>query len=92
MKQQSLTTEFVEYIPEELKQGILYVSERFEIAIHLCACGECNNKTVTPFGGNLNAWTYTNNKEKITLRPSIGNWQFPCKSHYHITENIIEWC
>jgi hypothetical protein len=91
MRHDTLTTEFVEYIPETLQPGILYVSEKYETAIHLCACGECKNKTVTPFG-SPNGWTMTKNENKITLRPSIGNWQFPCKSHYHITDNKVEWC
>ena len=29
----------VHYMPKDLKPGILYVSEEFNIAIHLCACG-----------------------------------------------------
>jgi hypothetical protein len=93
MRYESLTPEFVEFMPEELKPGILYVSERFETAIHLCACGECGKKTVTPWGSwNPHAWTLTNNAGTITLSPSIGNWQFPCKAHYHITENRVVWC
>jgi len=26
-----------------------------------------------------------------TLRPSIGSWQLPCRSHYLITGGKIEW-
>ena len=28
---------------------------------------------------------------KVIIRPSIGSWDLPCKSHYHITHNRIEW-
>jgi hypothetical protein len=27
----------------------------------------------------------------VSLSPSIGNWQFPCRSHYWIRENAIVW-
>ena len=29
--------------------------------------------------------------QTITLRPSIGNFSIPYKSHYYITENKVEW-
>jgi hypothetical protein len=29
--------------------------------------------------------------EAVTLRPSIGNWDHPCRSHYLITRNKVEW-
>ena len=29
--------------------------------------------------------------QSITLRPSIGNFNINCKSHYFITENRVEW-
>lgn len=29
--------------------------------------------------------------ETITLYPSIGNWSFPCQSHYWITNNKVRW-
>lgn len=39
--------QFVGYMPDEFKQGILYISMRGKIVIHLCACG-CGEKVVTP--------------------------------------------
>lgn len=89
MRHETLTPEFVECIPDELQEGVLYVSEKYETAIHLCACG-CGNQTVTPTGGNR--WIITISNGNVTLNPSIGNWQFPCKSHYFIRENRVEWC
>ena len=42
-----LRHEFVEFIPDELEHGIIYISIRFATASHLCCCG-CGNKVVTP--------------------------------------------
>ena len=36
-------------------------------------------------------WSFKETNNKPTLYPSIGNWQIPCKSHYWITDGIIEW-
>lgn len=88
-----LKPEFVKYVPKELVQGVLYVSEEFGTAIHLCACGTCGEKTVTPFHNEATGWKYTRDAEdRITLHPSIGNFQMPCKSHYWLRENRIVWC
>jgi len=84
---------FVDHVPRELEQGVLYVSEKYETAIHLCACGKCGWKTVTPFHDGSTGWNYTRTADdKITLSPSIGNQQFPCKSHYFIQANKVVWC
>lgn len=83
---------FVETIPKDLEDGILYISRKFEIAIHLCACG-CKEKTVTPIGGPHGGWALTEIEGKITLRPSIGNFkgENPYHAHYYITNNKIQW-
>jgi len=78
----------VHYMPENLKPGILYVSEEFDIAIHLCACG-CGSKVKTPLG--VTEWSVKKTKTGPTLRPSIGNWQQPCRSHYWITDGKVVW-
>jgi hypothetical protein len=82
--------EYVEQMPDKLEDGVLYISDKYEIAIHLCACG-CGGKTVTPLG--VGEWTLTKAGELVTLRPSIGNWagEKPYHAHYYITENKIEW-
>jgi hypothetical protein len=91
MKIDFLIPKFVEFIPEPplMEDGILYISRAFQIAIHRCACG-CGVQTVTPLGPG--DWTMTEKDGFVTLRPSIGNQQFPCKSHYLITDNKIQWC
>lgn len=91
MRHETLKPKFVEHIPEELQEGVIYVSRKFETAVHLCACGACGNQTVTPF--NQGGWSiHIENDKSVTLSPSIGNWQFPCKSHYFIRDNRVEWC
>ena len=79
---------FVRFIPENLEEGTLYISLEYGTAIHRCACG-CGEPTVTPL--NSNGWNLDIRANKVTLRPSIGNFQIACKSHYWITENKIIW-
>jgi hypothetical protein len=83
-----LETKFVKYIPDEIKEDVLYISYEFNTAIHLCACG-CKNKVVTPISPIQ--WCYTYNGESINLSPSIGNWNFDCKSHYWIKKSKVIW-
>src|SRR5580704_4620812 len=83
-----LKHEFVEFIPDELEQGTIYVSIRFATASHLCVCG-CRNKVVTPI--RPTDWTLIFDGKTISLEPSIGNWSFPCQSHYWVKNNCIRW-
>src|SRR6476620_5497878 len=78
----------IDHLPIHLEEGILYVSEEFEIAGHLCPCG-CGSKVITPLG--INEWSLSTHDEKPTLKPSIGNWQLPCQSHYWIDDGEILW-
>ncbi|MGH7285640.1 MAG: DUF6527 family protein [Polyangiaceae bacterium] len=75
-------------MPRQLEAGVVYVSEEFEVATHLCACG-CGNKVTTPLGPT--EWSFKENRGKPTLSPSIGNWQWPCRSHYWITAGKVSW-
>ena len=78
----------VQYMPKELKPRVLYVSEEFEIAMHLCPCG-CCSKVKTPLGPT--EWSVEQTKSGPSLRPSVGNWQQACQSHYWITRGEIIW-
>ena len=78
----------VEFMPMSLDAGILYVSEKYRVAAHLCPCG-CGSKIVTPLGPT--EWYFTEDDQKATLYPSMGNWQLPCRSHYWIVDGEIEW-
>lgn len=77
---------FVEYIPNSPVQDILYISIEYRTAVHLCICG-CGNKVVTPFSPT--DWELRFDGKTISLYPSIGNWNFECRSHYFITKNVI---
>ena len=77
---------FSEYIPDKaaMVEGEIYISREYETASHLCLCG-CGTLTVTPLGKG--EWALTEKDGKISLSPSIANYQLPCKSHYIITNN-----
>jgi hypothetical protein len=83
-----LKHEFVEYIPDHLKEGTIYVSLAFATAAHKCCCG-CGNTVITPLSPT--DWKLIFDGESISLDPSIGNWGFPCQSHYWIKRNKVRW-
>jgi hypothetical protein len=83
-----LAPKFVEAIPENLELGVLYVSMTYATAIHQCACG-CGREVVTPFSPT--DWKLSFDGENVTLEPSIGNWSFPCRSHYWIRGGKVRW-
>ncbi len=84
----NLTHEFVKTIPEQLKDGVIYVSINYATVIHKCCCG-CGNQVVTPLSPT--DWKLTFDGKTISLSPSIGNWSFPCQSHYWITNDEVRW-
>ena len=83
-----LTHKFVEFIPDALGDGVLYVSLAYGTAAHRCCCG-CGREVVTPL--TPTDWKLIFDGETVSLYPSIGNWNFPCRSHYWITHNRVEW-
>jgi hypothetical protein len=83
-----LAHEFVKSVPEKLENGVLYISMEYRTAIHNCCCG-CGEQVVTPFSPRL--WKMAFDGKTISLYPSIGNWSFPCRSHYWITSSEVEW-
>lgn len=83
-----LKHEFVEYIPNDLRDGTVYVSIAFATAAHKCCCG-CGDEVVTPLSPT--DWKLTFDGESISLDPSIGNWSFRCRSHYWIERNRVKW-
>lgn len=88
MKEIALRHEFVEYLPTELEKGTIYISMLFATAAHLCACG-CGQEVVTPICPT--DWQLLFDGVSVSLTPSIGNWGFPCQSHYWIRHNKIQW-
>lgn len=83
-----LSHKFVEFIPDALEAGILYVSVAHGTAVHRCCCG-CGSEVVTPL--TPTDWKVIFDGDTVSLYPSIGNWNFPCRSHYWITHNRVEW-
>lgn len=88
MREVALTHQWVEYIPNDLEDGVLYVSLSFATVVHKCCCG-CGREVVTPLSPT--DWRLTFDGETISLFPSIGNWSFPCQSHYWIECNTAQW-
>jgi hypothetical protein len=82
----TLQHKFVEFMPDILEDGVLYISIEYCTAIHKCICG-CGNEVVTPFSPT--DWQLTFDGKSISLSPSIGNWSFECQSHYFIKNNQI---
>lgn len=82
----TLQHKFVEAIPDNIEEGVIYVSLEYCTAIHKCVCG-CGNEVVTPISPT--DWKLTFDGESISLSPSIGNWNFECRSHYWVTNNKI---
>ena len=78
--------EFVEHIPEDLAEGVLYVSIPFGTVVHRCACG-CGEEVVTPLGPA--EWRLIYDGRTVSLAPSIGNWSFACRSHYWIERGRV---
>lgn len=84
----TLTHQFVEHIPEKLEEGTIYVSIAFATAAHKCCCG-CGSEVVTPLSPT--DWKLIFDGQSVSLDPSIGNWNFPCRSHYWIKRNRVRW-
>lgn len=89
MKTNELKSVFVETIPVELQDGILYISKEHGTAISKCPCG-CGQQSVLSLRPVFSDGWSINNEEngKVTIRPSILN---PCGAHYFITDNKVEW-
>jgi hypothetical protein len=80
--------EFIELAPKTLEEGVLYVSVEYASAVHNCFCG-CGIKVVTPISPT--DWKLTFDGDTVSLWPSVGNWDFPCRSHYVIKRNVVHW-
>ncbi|WP_298987338.1 DUF6527 family protein [uncultured Roseibium sp.] len=83
-----LEHQFVKSVPRSMEAGVLYVSLEYATMLHLCACG-CGREVVTPLSPK--DWKLTFDGVSISVHPSIGNWAFPCRSHYIIDHGKIRW-
>ena len=84
----TITAKFVDAIPSTIEDGVIYVSAEYGTAVHKCCCG-CGQEIVTPLGPT--DWRVTLDGAAVSVYPSIGNWSFPCKSHYWINHGRIQW-
>jgi hypothetical protein len=87
-EQMVLAHKFVEFIPRELELNTIYISIPYATVIHNCCCG-CGNRIVTPLSPA--EWRLTFDGRTVSLEPSIGNWHYPCRSHYWIRNNRVVW-
>ncbi|MCY1128463.1 DUF6527 family protein [Frigidibacter sp. RF13] len=83
-----LDTEFVTGVPDQLAEHTLYVSMEYATVAHKCCCG-CGLEVVTPLSPT--DWKLSYDGVSVSLHPSIGNWSFPCRSHYWIDKGKVRW-
>lgn len=81
-------TVFVTAIPEKLEDRTLYISMDYATVAHKCCCG-CGLEVVTPLSPT--DWKLTYDGVAVSLHPSVGNWSFPCRSHYWIDKGTVRW-
>jgi hypothetical protein len=57
------------------------------------ACSSASAETVPILPKPISPaqWHLVFDGESVSLTPSIGNWQFPCRPHYWISHNQIRW-
>jgi hypothetical protein len=84
----AIRPEFVDRIPKELGDGVIYISQKYATAAHNCCCG-CGTKIVTPL--KPGRWRLEMDDGLVSIYPSIGNWSAGCQSHYWIRDNRIDW-
>ncbi len=77
----------VERVPKEMEPGVVFHSEEFELAGLLCACG-CGHRItlLVPDSHQVfdqGGWA--------TVRPSIGVFDAPCRSHFFIRSGQVDW-
>lgn len=88
MRISKIRSAHVDSFPKTLEDGVLYISWKFKTAAHRCACG-CGTKIVTPL--RPTEYKLIESRGRVTILPSIGNWNHPCQSHYVIRDSQIQW-
>ncbi|WEX08943.1 DUF6527 family protein [Chelativorans sp. AA-79] len=78
---------WVERIPTQMQEGVVYHTEEFELAGLLCACG-CGHRITLLVPDSHQVW---NEGGYATIRPSVGVFDAPCKAHYVITAGNVQW-
>lgn len=87
MKVRVLKPEHVLQLPDQLEEGALYICEEFDLTAHKCCCG-CGEDVFLKLGPAK--WRLSKMPDgSVSLEPSVGNWNYSCKSHYWITKNRV---
>jgi len=74
-------------IPEQLEDGVIYVSDEYEIAALKCACG-CGHKVTLLLGDGHDVRNLGGHAD---VSPSIGVWDAPCRSHFFVKHGNVRW-
>ncbi len=83
-----ITYKFVEFIPDKIEEGVLYISIEYCTAIHKCVCG-CGNEVVTPLSPT--DWELIFDGKTVSVKPLHRNWSFDCKSTILLRKNKIRY-
>lgn len=78
----------------DMEDGVLYVVDDSPYVQFNCPCGCGSDVTLptTKHERGYNGWGFVEQAGKVTLSPSIYSSGLPCKSHYFVRNNRIEWC
>lgn len=88
MRQPRFKHKVVDSIPERMESNVMYITADGDVAGHLCACG-CGREVITPLSPT--DWSVEVNRRGFSLSPSVGNWAFPCRSHYFLRSSAVVW-
>ena len=78
----------------KLEDGVLYVVDNSPYVQFNCPCG-CGGDVILPttkHEAGYHGWGFSEADGKVTLSPSILSSGFPCRSHYFVRNNRIDWC
>lgn len=77
-----------------LEDGVLYVVNDSPYVEYNCPCG-CGSVVTLPtkkHSTGYDGWDFREENGKVTLSPSVLSSGFPCRSHYFVRKNRIQWC
>lgn len=82
---------FVDSTPATLEPEMLYISIKYQAIVHLCLCG-CGEKILLKLDPDPSkGWSFTFDGRSISIQDSVGNVGIPCRSHYIVRKNRVQW-